>query len=160
MRLRPWAVVVVVAFIVPASSKPSVAFRLYDIQCGWLVPIQIPKKTWLTKIYRMQSNSMDIIDAFNKHGIPLTVGVVTGPGNCYVEDLRLRLANNSRLELASHSVTHRHMTSLSMNDLFNEIVDSKSTLEALFNRNITLFIPPCKICLFVWVLLKGLKMRR
>ena len=87
----------------------------------------------------MQNNTMTIIDAFRRHGCPLTVGVITGFGDCYATDLRDRLAG---IELSSHSVTHRAMPSLSFAAQYEELANSRAKLFQLFGVNVSLFIPP------------------
>lgn len=117
--------------VVGVTALPPVAFRLDDIQCGW-----------------MEANAQTIIDAFSRHNVPLSVGVITGQGDCYATWLRPRLAakSNSQLEVASHSVTHIHTADLSFNDQLAELANSRQKLISLFpqrtSNNITLFIAP------------------
>jgi len=108
------------------SAKPRLGFRLDDIQCGW-----------------MQANQRAIMDAFARYNTPLTVGVITGFGDCYAADLRARLARGDRLEVASHSVHHEPMHSLSYDQQVNEGRDSRNALMSLLpGVNVTTFILP------------------
>lgn len=45
-------------------------------------------------------------------------------------------------EIGSHTITHRHLTSISEEDAEYEIYASKIMLEGLFNQHITKFCPP------------------
>lgn len=45
-------------------------------------------------------------------------------------------------EIGSHTITHRHLTDLSLHDAELEILESKMMLEQLFNTTITKFAPP------------------
>jgi len=108
---------------------PSLVFRLDDLQCGW-----------------QMSTSFMILDVFAKYHIPLTVGVITGLGDCYQADLQKRYTPNGTLEVASHSVTHTPMTSLSYNDQLAEAANSKKALDALLGQDtVRTFIPPNNI---------------
>jgi len=115
-----------------ALSQVPIAFRLDDIQCGW-----------------MESNSQTIIDAFIRHEVPLSIGVITGPGTCYSSWLRPRLTSTSNdyLELASHSVSHPAMANLTYAQQVIQLNTSRQSLISLFGSerdasNITLFIAP------------------
>lgn len=50
------------------------------------------------------------------------------------------LARN--FEIGAHSITHRHLTSIEFKDAAQEIMESKTMLERLFNTKITKFCPP------------------
>lgn len=45
-------------------------------------------------------------------------------------------------EIGSHTLTHRHLTKLSNEEAFTEILDSQTVLKRLFNQNVTKFCPP------------------
>lgn len=45
-------------------------------------------------------------------------------------------------EIGSHTITHRHLTKLPINEAKNEIMYSKYMLEALFGKEVTKFCPP------------------
>lgn len=45
-------------------------------------------------------------------------------------------------EIGSHTITHRHLTDLPIEDAKIEIEDSKTMLEEMFNIDITRFAPP------------------
>jgi len=51
-------------------------------------------------------------------------------------------AISKQFEIGSHTITHRHLTNISLEDAEMEIVDSKLMLEALFGKKITKFCPP------------------
>lgn len=52
------------------------------------------------------------------------------------------LSVSSRHEVGSHTITHRHLTSLSEDEAREEIVTSKMMIGQLFQREITRFCPP------------------
>jgi len=114
-------------FFITSLSFPSLVFRLDDLQCGWEM-----------------ATSFIIIDVFAKYNIPLSVGVITGIGDCYQSDLLKRYKKaNGTLEVASHSVTHTSMTSLSYDRQLAEVANSKIILETLLgNGSIRTFFPP------------------
>lgn len=45
-------------------------------------------------------------------------------------------------EIGSHTITHRHLTSIPPDEAMKEIFDSKFLLEALWGREVTKFCPP------------------
>lgn len=45
-------------------------------------------------------------------------------------------------EVGSHTITHRHLTNLTVPDAVYEIVQSKTMLEELFAQDVTKFCPP------------------
>lgn len=45
-------------------------------------------------------------------------------------------------EIGSHTITHRHLTKLGVDDAYAEIVDSKCMLEDILGVDITKFCPP------------------
>jgi peptidoglycan/xylan/chitin deacetylase (PgdA/CDA1 family) len=47
-----------------------------------------------------------------------------------------------QFEIGAHTVTHRHLTKISLEEARIEIVDSKLMLEVLFAKDITKFCPP------------------
>jgi len=129
-RMRLLVVLGSLLSLLPATlGLTPVAFRLDDIQCGW-----------------MEANSQTIIKAFIRHQIPLTVGVITGPGECYSTWLRafLNSTTNAQLELASHSVTHVHTATLTYAQQVLELRDSRAQLVNLFSdlRTVTTFLAP------------------
>lgn len=77
-------------------------------------------------------------------GLTGTFFVITGrlgtPGYLSEEDVRSMAAQGHRL--ASHSVTHRHLTSLSAAELADELVNSRRHLEALTRGTVDWFAPP------------------
>jgi peptidoglycan/xylan/chitin deacetylase (PgdA/CDA1 family) len=83
-------------------------------------------------------------DILSSHGLTGTFFVITGrlgtPGYLSEADVRSMAAQGHRL--ASHSVTHRHLTSLSAAELAAELVSSRRHLEALVERTVDWFAPP------------------
>jgi peptidoglycan/xylan/chitin deacetylase (PgdA/CDA1 family) len=120
-----------------SAAGPPISFRLDDVQCGW-----------------QQTNAMAVIDAFIRHDVPLTIGLITAPplnfpGNydCYQSDIKQRMAvqpntTQYKLELSSHSVRHIPLTTMNATMQNIELVNSKQHIDALFGTNITLFLPP------------------
>jgi len=121
---------VLFAFFVSVISIPSIVFRLDDIQCGWNM-----------------NTSFMIMDAFFKFNVPLSVGVITGFGDCYQPGLLQRFNQaNGNLEVASHSVHHVPMTGFNYSDQLFEVANSKATLEAfLGSGTVRTFIPPTNV---------------
>jgi len=119
-------------------SIPSLIFRLDDLQCGWQM-----NTTWM------------ILDVFAKYKIPISVGVITGFGDCYQQDLLKRFietngngtsGSTQLLEIASHSVHHSPMTNYGYDGQLLEAIDSKRTLETLLGvGTIRTFIPPTNV---------------
>jgi len=114
---------------VPVGSRHRLAFRLDDIQCWW-----------------KEANAQSIINAFIRHNVPLTVGIVTGPTDaydCYVSWLKPLYDNHTCLmELSSHSVSHVNMLPMPYEQQLYEVQYSKEKIERLFNTSIKLFFPP------------------
>jgi peptidoglycan/xylan/chitin deacetylase (PgdA/CDA1 family) len=83
-------------------------------------------------------------DVLSSHGLKGTFFLITGrlgtPGYLSEADVRSMAAQGHRL--ASHSVTHRHLTSLSAAELADELESSLNHLEALAERTVDWFAPP------------------
>ena len=47
-----------------------------------------------------------------------------------------------QFDVGSHTITHRHLTKLLIEDAEDEIIDSKHLLESLFSKEIRKFCPP------------------
>jgi len=111
-------------------SLPSLIFRLDDMQCGW-----------------NQNPSFMIIDVFLKYHVPLSVGVITGMGDCWAPDLLQRYNQaNGNLEIASHSVHHLPMINFNYTSQLAELVESKKSIESFFgNGTVRTFIPPTNV---------------
>jgi len=94
----------------------------------------------------MEANSQSIINAFYTYSVPLTVGVITGDASdpCYVTWLKplYQRSGPTLLEIASHSVTHQDMRTLTPSQQYQEVANSKSQLDSEFGINVALFIPP------------------
>lgn len=52
----------------------------------------------------------------------------------------LDIAN--RFEIGSHTITHRHLTKIGMNDAMKEIIGSQYMLRKMFRQSVTKFCPP------------------
>lgn len=48
----------------------------------------------------------------------------------------------SEFEIGSHTITHRHLTKISLLDATDEIIGSQRLLQKMFRQNITKFCPP------------------
>ena len=85
-----------------------------------------------------------VADLLSRHGLTGTFFVITSrlgaPGHLSEEDVRSIAAQGHRI--ASHSVTHRDLTSLSAAALTDELVASRERLEALVQRSVDWFAPP------------------
>lgn len=105
-----------------------VAFRLDDIQDYFLSNAQIQ----MMKL----SGEMDV---------GLTVGViggVTGKDPKLVEVIKEQLQTNPRFEIASHSWSHKIVTSLSLEKEEKDIKDTDDKIYELFQVKPQVFIPP------------------
>jgi len=121
--------IIILLILLPilVDGLPDLIFRLDDIQCDYLMELQFA-----------------IIELFVMNQIPLVVGVITGPGDCYAPQLKaLYDQANGRLEIASHSVTHTPMIDLTLEDQIYQVNASKIALETIFGKGtIRTFIPP------------------
>jgi peptidoglycan/xylan/chitin deacetylase (PgdA/CDA1 family) len=83
-------------------------------------------------------------DLVSAHGLTGTFFVITGrlgsPGYLSEGDVRSIAAQGHRI--ASHSVTHRHLTLLNAAELTEELVASRERLEALGQRTVDWFASP------------------
>jgi peptidoglycan/xylan/chitin deacetylase (PgdA/CDA1 family) len=87
-------------------------------------------------------------------GIPACIFVTTGHIGKTIDDQYFKrasflsveqlhkLADDSRIEIASHGVTHRYLPKLAAEDLRREIVDSKHALETMLKRPVRFFSYP------------------
>jgi len=123
-------------FVGGAISVPSIVFRLDDLQCSWEM-----------------NNSFTIMDIFWKYNIPLSVGVITGFGDCYKPGLLQRFIRaNGNLEVASHTVHHEPMTGFNKSSQLFEVQNSKAELEALLgNGTVRTFIPQTNVWNYVTI---------
>jgi len=122
--------IIIALLLVTSFSIPSLIFRLDDIQCGW-----------------QQNTSFMILDLFLKYHVPLSIGVITGMGDCYSEGLLERYnQSNGTFEIASHSVHHLPMINFNYTTQLAELVESKQKLESFFgNGTVRTFIPPTNV---------------
>jgi peptidoglycan/xylan/chitin deacetylase (PgdA/CDA1 family) len=122
--------VIIIGMTIHVAALPRLAFRLDDVQCGW-----------------MMNNAFRIMDLFIEFNVPLTVGVITGAGDCYSEGLakRVEVLGPHLLEVASHTVQHKALTEFSYVDQLAEVGNSRRTLQTLLNLTDPwpkLFLPP------------------
>ncbi len=97
-----------------------------------------------------------LIDLLNKYNISATFNLNSGLENYvwYYNNTypieRLVLRNNIDLyknhEIASHTLTHQYLTSLSKDELINEVKIDIENLEQIFNRKIVSFGTPFDKC--------------
>ena len=92
-----------------------------------------------------------VIDIFNRYNIRATFNINSGLQDFvwYKEDLPVRrldlykykdIYNNH--EVASHSLTHPYLTSLSDEEVYYEVKIDKDNIERIFNRKVTSFSFP------------------
>ena len=92
-----------------------------------------------------------VIVIFNKHGIKATFNLNSGLQDFvwnknHLEVRRLNLNENKNIydghEVASHSLTHPYLTSLSDEDVYQEVKQDIDNLKNIFNRDIKTFSFP------------------
>ena len=92
-----------------------------------------------------------VIAIFNKHGIKATFNLNSGLQDfvwCkdWLEVRRLKLEENKTIyeghEVASHSLTHPYLTSLSDEDVYREVKEDIDNLKGVFRRDIQSFSFP------------------
>ena len=92
-----------------------------------------------------------VIDIFNRYHIKGTFNLNSGLGDFvwYLGDMpirRLRLEDNSSLydghEVASHSLTHPHMTQCPGEEIVRQVGEDINNLKSIFNRDIHTFAFP------------------
>ena len=92
-----------------------------------------------------------VIDIFNKYGIKATFNLNSGLQDFvwnkdHLEVRRLNLNENKNIyeghEVASHSLTHPYLTSLSDEDVYQEVKQDIDNLNNIFNRDIKTFSFP------------------
>ena len=92
-----------------------------------------------------------VIDIFNKYGIRATFNLNSGLQDYvwfkdWLEVRRLRLEENKSIydghEVASHSLTHPYLTSLSDEDVYREVKEDIENLRHIFCRDIESFSFP------------------
>jgi peptidoglycan/xylan/chitin deacetylase (PgdA/CDA1 family) len=85
-----------------------------------------------------------VAELLSSHDLTGTFFVITGrlgtPGYLSEADVRSMAAQGHRL--ASHSVTHRHLTLLRAAELADELAASRRHIEALAQRTVDWFAPP------------------
>jgi peptidoglycan/xylan/chitin deacetylase (PgdA/CDA1 family) len=86
----------------------------------------------------------EVAELLSSRGLKGTFFVITGrldnAGYLSEDDVRSMAAQGHRL--ASHSVTHRHLTSLSAAELAEELINSRRHLEALTQSAVDWLAPP------------------
>lgn len=92
-----------------------------------------------------------VIDIFNRYGIKATFNLNSGLQDFvwykdWLEVRRLKLDENKDIydghEVASHSLTHPFLTSMSDEDVYKEVKEDIDNLESIFHREITTFSFP------------------
>ena len=92
-----------------------------------------------------------VIDIFNKYHIRATFNLNSGLQDFvwYQDDKpveRLKLFENRHIydnhEVASHSLTHPYLTSLSDEDVYHEVKEDIDNIERIFDRKVTTFSFP------------------
>ena len=92
-----------------------------------------------------------VIDIFNKYGISATFNLNSGLQDYvwykdWLEVSRLKLEENKNIyeghEVASHSLTHPFLTSLSDEDIYKEVKEDIDNLKNIFSREIHSFSFP------------------
>lgn len=92
-----------------------------------------------------------VIDIFNKYHIRATFNLNSGLQDFvwYQDDKpveRLKLFENRHIydnhEVASHSLTHPYLTSLSDEDVYREVKEDINNIERIFDRKVTTFSFP------------------
>ena len=92
-----------------------------------------------------------VIDIFNKYGIKATFNLNSGLQDFvwwknHLEVKRLNLNENNNIyeghKVASHSLTHPYLTSLSDEDVYQEVKQDIDNLKNIFNRDIKTFSFP------------------
>lgn len=92
-----------------------------------------------------------VIAIFNRYGISATFNLNSGLQDFvwfkdWLEVRRLRLEENKDIydghEVASHSLTHPYLTSLSDGDIYREVHEDIENLKSVFHRNIQSFSFP------------------
>lgn len=81
-----------------------------------------------------------LLDLFEKNNVNSTFFTVGNIANKYPELLKLIVSKGH--EIASHSMNHPIFSSLTLNEIENEIKDSKKTLEKITNEKILGFRAP------------------
>ena len=96
------------------------------------------------------------IELLNKYNIPATLNLNSGLGGFVwyydnyfpIERLKLEECGNifDKHEIASHTLTHPYLTSLSFDELVYQVNEDVSNLENIFNRKIESFGVPFMEC--------------
>ena len=96
------------------------------------------------------------IELLNKYNIPVTLNLNSGLGGFVwyydnyfpIERLKLEECENmfDKHEIASHSLTHPYLTSLSYDELVYQVNQDVNNLESIFNRKIESFGVPFTEC--------------
>jgi peptidoglycan/xylan/chitin deacetylase (PgdA/CDA1 family) len=96
------------------------------------------------------------IELLNKYNIPATLNLNSGLGDFVwyydnqfpIERLKLEECGNmfDGHEIASHTLTHPYLTSLSFDELIHQVNDDVNNLERIFNRKVESFGVPFTEC--------------
>ncbi len=153
-------------FVSPASFAWQMDFlrrsgftitTLDHIRTGLLGKTALPRRTVaITFDDGYEDNFTYAYPILKRYGFPATVFMVSGevrseadsaqnPNSCtrHLSLNQLRLMAASGITIGSHSVTHRRLASIPINEAQKEIAGSKEELETLLNCRVQWFSYPC-----------------
>lgn len=119
------------SYSVPVYSAPScqcVSFRLDDVQDYWLNTVQ-------TKI----------IDTFHQKNASLTIGIIgnhIGYDSKIMEDIKPKIGQYPKLEIANHGWNHENFTQFSREEQNVFMKNTNDRIFAIFGIVPSVFIPP------------------
>jgi peptidoglycan/xylan/chitin deacetylase (PgdA/CDA1 family) len=90
-------------------------------------------------------NQLSTLPILNQYCFNATFGIITSKidtGSLYLASSDIRNLANAGFEIASHSVTHRDLTTLTSAEVTQELVNSKQTLESIIGKTVKTFIYP------------------
>lgn len=116
---------------------------------------ELPKRTAVITFDDGYIDNLLAIEELTRRGMHATWFVVTGSIGCepswqsdgrpsgrLLNEEELRAMNATGMEIASHTVSHRRLTTVDDNELIRELADSKSTLEDILGHDIMSFAYP------------------
>jgi peptidoglycan/xylan/chitin deacetylase (PgdA/CDA1 family) len=96
-----------------------------------------------------QDNLTVALPLLEKYDLPATIFIAAGfignDGYLTSEDVRV-LASHPLITIGSHSLFHRHLTKLPLNEARRELIDSKRILQETTNQTINLLAYPYGDC--------------
>lgn len=90
-------------------------------------------------------NAIYLAPIAKKYNIPFIFGIISGKiGQKWFisKEQLLEIANEKIFTIASHTITHPALNSISLTQAKNEICNSKKQLEEIIGKNVNLFIYP------------------